>query len=302
MSNGVQASGERQSRTSGQKKGPAAGERAEVADPVPAYGIFALGVCLSLLAIVTFYCLVATWPVPVADPKGGFGEFSIFWFESFNPTAPDLRLFITVIAAGALGSLIHSLTSFADYVGNRKLGKSWIWWLILRTPIGIALALLFYLVLRGGLIVPALSSGNSGTNSTQFLNPYGIAAISAMAGMFSKQATDKLREIFDTLFRTQEPVQRADPLSKAIPIISSTNPDKLTVGAVVQLTINGNDFQPDCKVTVNGKTRVAERVSDSVIKVTLLAEDVANRGELQLVVENPDPDGGPSEAFPITVD
>ena len=121
--------------------------------------------------------------------------------------AADDRFLFTAIAAGALGS--HTLTSFADYMGNRALSKSWLWWFILRTPIGIAHALLFYVVLRGGLIVPTLPSGSSGADTTRFLNPYGVAAISALAGMFSKQTTDKLREILDTLFRTHEPVNRA---------------------------------------------------------------------------------------------
>ena len=39
-----------------------------------------------------------------------------------------------------------------------------------------------------------------------------------MVGMFSKQATDKLRETFDTLFRTQQPVARADSLAPVLSI------------------------------------------------------------------------------------
>src|SRR5208282_4495725 len=41
--------------------------------------------------------------------------------------SPDSRLLITVAASGALGSLVHCLTSFADYVGNRRLRQSWVW-------------------------------------------------------------------------------------------------------------------------------------------------------------------------------
>jgi hypothetical protein len=96
---------------------------------------------------------------------------------------------------------------------------------------------LFYLVLRGGLIVPSLPSGRA-TDTTLLLNPYGIAAISALAGMFSKQATDKLREIFDTLFRTREPVNRADPLVGAVPVISGTEPAKLAVGGPMTLNVS----------------------------------------------------------------
>lgn len=268
-------------------------------DPVPWWGTFFLGIAFLALAFTIFYFLVATWPVPAADPKEGFAAFSIFGRGPF-PVAPDLRIFFTVIAAGALGSLIHTVTSFADYVGNRRLSRSWIWWLVLRTPVGIALALLFYLVLRGGLIVPTLPGNTQQANATQLLNPYGIAAISALAGMFSKQATDKLREIFDTLFRTQQPVERADPLAPATPVISGTDPVKLTVNKPQELTVQGSGFQPDCEARVNGKSRDVERVSDTLIKVTLLAEDVATKGNLQLIVQNPD--GERSSEFTIVVD
>jgi len=33
-----------------------------------------------------------------------------------------------------------------------------------------------------------------------------------LAGLFSKQATDKLREVFDTLFKPTDPPKRAEPL------------------------------------------------------------------------------------------
>src|SRR5271170_4784058 len=146
-----------------------------------------LGSYFICLAALTFYLLIATWPV-VGDGGANFVDASVFGYQL--TATPDARLFITVVAAGALGSLVHCLTSFADYAGNRTLKRSWVWYLILRTPIGIALALLFYLVLRGGLIAPTLSTTPTGptlkSHAWTLLNPYGLAAIAAMAGMFSK--------------------------------------------------------------------------------------------------------------------
>jgi hypothetical protein len=207
-----------------------------------------------------------------------------------------------VIAAGALGSLIHSITSFADYVGNRRLSKSWIWWLVLRMPVGVALALLFYLVLRGGLIVPSLPGGSGAANSTQLLNPYGVAGISALTGMFSKQATDKLREIFDTVFRTREPVNRADPLAPSIPVISHTEPVKLAVGGEPKLSVIGRGFRRSCTASIDGKPRDVQWVSDTRLALTLLAEDLAGKKELQLLIQNPGTGGGESEPFRIAVE
>jgi hypothetical protein len=277
-------------------------QAASVPDPVPFWGICVLGTILFAVALVVFFILIQTWPVAATDPKGGYSPASLLFWK-LESISPDGRLFITVAAAGALGSLIHNLTSFVDFVGNRRLAQSWIWWILLRTPIGMALALLFYLVLRGGLIVPTLpdAAGSSGS-TTSLLNPYGFAAIAAMAGMFSKQATDKLREIFDTLFRTAQPVNRADPLGPAPPTITAVAPAKLAVKDSTKiLTITGAGFKPDCKATINGESRAVERISDSQLKLTLVDQDVAATSVLQLIVQNPDPNGESSKAFPVTV-
>jgi len=58
---------------------------------------------------------------------------------------------------------------------------------------------------RGGLI-----GGSTGADA---LSPYGVAAIAGLAGLFSKQATDKLREVFENLFRTEHPPNRTDKLT-----------------------------------------------------------------------------------------
>jgi hypothetical protein len=259
-----------------------------------------VGIYFLCLAVLTFYILIATWPViDASDPTGSRFEVPhLFGFYNLR-ASPDSRLFITIVAAGALGSLVHCITSFADYVGDRSLKQSWVWYLILRTPIGIALALLVYLVLRGGLIAPTLPQG--GSHTATVLNPYGLAAVAAMAGMFSKQATDKLAEVFDSLFRTTKPVTRADPLNPAPPVISSTDPPRLKLGVVTPLAIIGRNFNKDCSASINGKQRDVKWESDTRLTVTLLPEDVAAPTELQLIVRNPTAAGGGSTPLPVTV-
>lgn len=165
-------------------------------------GALGFGMYLIVLNLVLLYALVVIWPqtIPPADTDhvafwGGWIEFSM---------ALETRYLVIVALAGALGSYIHLATSFADYQGNRRLVWSWGWWYVLRPFIGMALAVIVYFVIRGGLI--------TGEGSTQNLSPYGVAAIAGMAGMFSKQATDKLREIFENLFRTEKPSDRTDKL------------------------------------------------------------------------------------------
>ena len=68
-----------------------------------------------------------------------------------------------------------------------------------------ALGLLFYFVIRAGFVT---------TGQASAVNPFGIAAIAGLAGMFSKQATDKLKELFDQLFASSQDAQRNDKLDQ----------------------------------------------------------------------------------------
>jgi hypothetical protein len=116
------------------------------------------------------------------------------WPGTASPgVSNEQRYLIMAAVAGALGSYIHLATSFVEHAGRKALSTSWAWWYFLRPLVGSALALIVYFVLRAGLITGA---SEAATNST---NPYGVAAISGLAGMFSRQATEKLREIFENV-------------------------------------------------------------------------------------------------------
>ncbi|MFF7390837.1 hypothetical protein ACFZAE_20665 [Streptomyces scabiei] len=156
---------------------------------------------LFLLADVVFVCgaLVTLWPAVLATVEPGAeptatARWSPFGLGDWSLTA-DTAMLLAVVVCSALGSFVHAATSFATYVGNRRLYASWLWWYLLRAGIGVALALLVYLLLRGGLF-----AGSSGAGAT---NPYGFSGIAGLCGLFSKQATDKLREICDTLLSTK---------------------------------------------------------------------------------------------------
>jgi hypothetical protein len=118
---------------------------------------------------------------------------SVFGATWTKPAPEALNLLIVVVMA-AIGASIHALTSLTTYVGNRRFLSSWTWWYIVRMPVGAAIALVLYFVLRAGFV--------SVTASSSDVNAYGIAAFAGLAGMFAKQATDKLREIFDVAFKS----------------------------------------------------------------------------------------------------
>lgn len=164
---------------------------------------FAFGLYMILLNVILVYLLVKIWPdrTPENDTKElitAFRGYLQFYLAS------ESRYLLIVVLAGALGSYVHAATSFADYVGNRQLYGSWCWWYLLRPFIGAALALIVYFSVRGGLV--------GSTTGAAGLSPYGVAAVAGLAGMFSKQATDKLREVFENLFKTEHPPERTDKL------------------------------------------------------------------------------------------
>jgi len=155
-----------------------------------------LGLYLVLLSIALILLLYMIWPETGKDENGviTFGDTWSFFGRVFN-ISNDARLILIVLLTGALGSYIHAATSFVTFVGNRTLVSSWLWWYFMRPFIGGALALLFYFVIRGGF----LSTGADVTN----ISIFGIAGLSGLVGMFSKNAIDKLREVFETLFKSE---------------------------------------------------------------------------------------------------
>ena len=50
------------------------------------------------------------------------------------------------------------------------------------------------------------------TSSATTVNPWGIVAVAALVGLFSKQATNKLDELFTTMFRTDKDLALKDKL------------------------------------------------------------------------------------------
>jgi len=152
-----------------------------------------LGSYFIIGTIISIYFLINSWPVLYTIDNSEIWKSSLTIFKFTYGFQGEICLMIVVLFSSAIGSFVHSITSFASYVGNRKLVKSWIWWYLLRTFIGIGLAFIFYFTARAGLLT---------SDSINNLNPYGVAAISSLVGLFSKQATDKLRELFDVLFAT----------------------------------------------------------------------------------------------------
>jgi len=173
-----------------------------------------IGLYMTAMAIFLAYIVYALFPERIPDDNDKLvwkTAIKIFKFEA--EIQPETRLLLLVMTMGAFGSYVHAATSFVSYVGNRSFVKSWTWWYVLRPFIGVALAVIFYFVIRGGL----LSAGAAASD----ISPYGFAAMAGLVGMFSKQATDKLEEVFSNLFQVSKEGgdhQRGDKLALNRPV------------------------------------------------------------------------------------
>jgi hypothetical protein len=124
----------------------------------------------------------------------------------------ETRLVLLVLFAGALGSYIHAIKSLVDYIGNQTAKESWFWFYMTRPFVGMSLALIFYAVIRGGFLAGTPADAKS-------VNPFGVVALAGLVGMFADKASQKLSEVFDAMFRTDD--TRKDKLA-ALDIVTDT--------------------------------------------------------------------------------
>jgi hypothetical protein len=203
------------------------------------------------------------------------------WQQSY-----DFFFDILGILSSRIGiSSNNGATSLADYIGNSNFSRSWTWFYLLRPPIGMSLALVFYFVIRGGFL--------STTGGAQDINPYGIAALAGLVGMFSKQATDKLGEVFSTLFRSapgKGDEKRQDPLKPKAggPAIQLAPASVVAGGNAFKLTVSGTGFVDGARIRVNDTRQTTAFESATKLSAAIAKETIAKPATLKITVINPD--------------
>lgn len=244
-------------------------------------------VVLPVTLIYLLFKVFPTYPWPVVDEKTNalVGSLPIYFFRWSVSTSLEDRLLLLVIVAGALGSYIHSATSYADFRGNKQFNASWTLWYVLRPLIGVCLALVLYFATRGGLLLLIINGADATKASS--INPFGVAAIAGLTGMFSKTAADKLAEVFTTLFKSQGDQNRKDSLETLPPpVIKSIDPNQGTAEGGTEFTITGSGFKAGVLVSIGAEPAVnVEVVNDTTIKADTPAGEV---GPADVVVQNSD--------------
>jgi hypothetical protein len=241
-------------------------------------------VAIYLLAtsIAAFYLLCKVWP-GAADPGCAFNTTAcaVSVFNSEIKLTLELRQILVAFFAGMMGNTIASTLSFSSYVGNRKLELSWLPWYFFNPLAGALIATLFYFLYRGGMV----SAGTPGAA----ISAYTIAGLGGLAGMFSKNAADKMKEVFDTVFRSRQDEQRKDKLGG--PAAHATaQPATIAHGAAAatEVILSGATFSNACTATVNGTARTARFISATSVGVTLTVADLAAAGNVVIIVRNAD--------------
>ncbi|HWN43652.1 MAG TPA: IPT/TIG domain-containing protein [Thermoanaerobaculia bacterium] len=201
----------------------------------------------------------------------------LFWFVPLC-LSDEERLFLIVMFSGALGGLAHSLRSFYWYAGNRKLVLSWAGFYITLPILGAALATVFYVVVRGGFFSPQSEISDT--------SPFGFAAMAALIGMFTEQATEKLKEITETFFsKAPTGKDQAEP-SPAAPTVSAVSPVQGT--STDRVTITGSGFAQGATVTFGGEPASNIQVAADGASLTADPPAAAVLGAVDVEVTNPD--------------
>lgn len=265
--------------------------------------IISLGTYLMVVLVLLVYLLLKFWPTEIPVP--GNPDVTTWLKEETFPLVGDplkipdeVRVLLVVLAAGAIGSIVHTIRSFVGFAGNRQLVTSWIPWYVLRPASGATLALVFYLVVRAGFINTEVGKGDFDIS--------GVAALAALVGLFSEQASEKLKEVFAALLATREPARTADQLKAATPN-PKPEPSALTPESVVagsadpSITITGRKFAAGAEVRVNGQSRDTLVKSDTEAVFKLVAQDVATHGDKTVTIVNPPPGGGESDPLILKV-
>lgn len=178
------------------------------------------------------------------------------------PPIPDGQLMLLVLYAGALGALLHGLRSMFWYVGNRQLVQSWVLMYVLLPLTGSGLAFTFFLIARAGFYDP--------TQNTSTV----LVGLAVLVGMFSNQASAKLKDIAEGLFTKAdqganhvEPAKPA-PATPVAPMSAATiAPNSGTANGGDTVFIGNLPATTGASVTIGGTAATSTPEDATTLKV-----------------------------------
>ena len=221
-------------------------------------GVVILSALMAAVALFALYGLWRFWPAPAPATGSTPAAANFSYFNWRLSLSRDQQFFVVVALAGVIGAMLHGLRSLSTYIGERYLFRSWIAYYSLLPLVGGLLATIVYLVLRAGLL--------PGSTASSQPDPYGIAAIAVLVGLFSAQAAEKLKAVFETLFTKAETGSQS-VMDIGLPTITGFDPPQGSAGTSV--VISGDNLMSVMGVAFTGAEAQFKRDSENRLTVTV---------------------------------
>jgi hypothetical protein len=202
--------------------GPPAGPPVEVNEhPMSPRQRGVIGTSLVLATLLLMAHLIAIWPavVDATITKPKLPTTPLFFGLVHTTFSTDVVLIAMVLIVGALGAFLAASRRFLTYATRDQLTKRDEWSYLMRPLQGAVLALIVYFTLRGGYL---------GQDRNAPVNPYGVATLAGLVGLFTRHAVERLTAVFDTMFgRPQEDADpvRVKPPAEKDPVVEQTRND-----------------------------------------------------------------------------
>jgi hypothetical protein len=163
-----------------------------------------IGTSLVLATVLLIGHLIAIWPavVDATTTKPKPPATPLLFGLVHTTFSTDVVLIAMVLIVGALGAFLAATRRFLTYATRDELTKRDEWSYLMRPLQGAVLALIVYFTLRGGYL---------GQDRTAPVNPYGVATLAGLVGLFTRHAVERLTAVFDTMFG--KPQEDATPVS-----------------------------------------------------------------------------------------
>jgi hypothetical protein len=187
------------------------------------------------------YSLWELWPTQAIIAAKA--PTSVHWLGVSRNVSTEIRFFAIVAIAGALGGVMHSSRSLVWYVGRQGLKWHWVPFYVVTVVLGAGLAEVFYLLVRGGLF--------GGQATPTDVNPYGVAAIAALVGLFTEQALEMLKKVAAEVL--SPPADAHASAAHAPPAASGDESDvSEQAGQVLTVTTGGVSYLGPTSATLDG--------------------------------------------------
>ncbi len=144
---------------------------------------------------------VVTEDAPAGDAANPTPPPDVTWdppWGASRPLSGEGRLALLVLLIGGLGGTLAAGQSLASYRGEGKLTRSWFLHYWMAPYLGAGSAFILYAVVRAGFLA------GTGVQFDGGAAPWGLVAVSALAGLFYDKTLLKLREVFVALFSPRD--------------------------------------------------------------------------------------------------